>query len=87
MTMTTVVHPSAPGVLRRMPQALGASLASPVESFLVRGQSRVATRRKRITPFQAKRVAERQQWRCAMCGELLQEDFEVDHIESPGGCK
>ena len=44
------------------------------------GPSRVATRRKRITPFQAKRVAARQQWRCATCGELLQEDFEVDHI-------
>ncbi len=44
------------------------------------GQSRVATRRKRITPFQAKRVAAKQKWRCAMCSELLQEDFEVDHI-------
>ena len=44
------------------------------------GQSRVSTRRKRITPFQAKRVAARQKWRCAMCGELLTEDFECDHI-------
>ena len=43
-------------------------------------QNRTATRRKRITPFQAKRVAAKQRWRCAMCGELLQEDFEVDHI-------
>ena len=42
--------------------------------------SRVSTRRKRITPFQAKRVAARQKWRCAMCGELLTEDFECDHI-------
>ena len=39
-----------------------------------------ATERKRVTPFQAKRVAAKQRWRCAMCGELLQEDFEVDHI-------
>jgi len=52
------------------------------------GPSRVAPRRKRITPFQAKRVAARQQWKCAMCvangvkdgSEFLQEDFEVDHI-------
>ena len=44
------------------------------------GQSRVSTRRKRITPFQAKRVAARQKWRCAMCNELLTEDFECDHI-------
>ena len=44
------------------------------------GQSRVSTRRKRITPFQAKRVAARQKWRCAMCGELLTEDFECDHV-------
>ena len=43
-------------------------------------QNRTATRRKRITPFQAKRVAAKQRWRCAMCGELLQEDFEVDHV-------
>ena len=37
------------------------------------------TKRKRVTPFVAKKVAARQQWRCAMCGELLLEDFEVDH--------
>ena len=43
-------------------------------------QSRVSPRRKRITPFQAKRVAARQKWRCAMCNELLTEDFECDHI-------
>ena len=39
-----------------------------------------ATKRKRVTPFQANCVAAKQRWRCAMCGELLQEDFEVDHI-------
>ena len=44
------------------------------------GPSHVAPRRKRITPFQAKQVGARQHWRCAMCCELLQEDFEVDHI-------
>ena len=44
------------------------------------GPRHVAPRRKRITPFQAKRVAARQHWRCAMCGELLQEDFECDHV-------
>ena len=42
--------------------------------------NRAVARRKRITPFQTKRVAAKQRWRCAMCGELLQEDFEVDHI-------
>ena len=30
----------------------------------------------------AKRVAARQKWRCAMCNELLTEDFEVDHHQS-----
>ena len=39
-----------------------------------------SVKRKRVTPFQAKRVAARQHWRCAMCDELLTEDFEVDHI-------
>ena len=41
---------------------------------------RISAKRKRITPFQAKRVAARQKWRCAMCNELLTEDFECDHI-------
>ena len=41
-----------------------------------------ATKRRRVTPFISKKVAARQQFRCAMCGELLQEDWEVDHIVS-----
>ena len=40
-----------------------------------------STRRKRVTPFISKKVATRQQFRCAMCGELL-EDWEIDHIVS-----
>ncbi len=40
----------------------------------------VKPKRKRITPFLAKKVAARQHWRCNMCGELLTEDYEVDHI-------
>ena len=36
-------------------------------------------KRKRITPFIAKRVGSLHRWRCAACGELLTEDFEVDH--------
>ena len=36
-------------------------------------------KRKRVTPFVAKRVASLYKWRCAACGELLTEDFEVDH--------
>jgi len=63
---------SAPGSFRGSgPKLLGTGATR---------QNRAATRRKRITPFQAKRVAAKQRWRCAMCGELLQEDFEVDHI-------
>ena len=45
-------------------------------------QSSTAARRKRVTPFISKRIAARQRFRCAMCGELLQEDWEVDHITS-----
>ena len=37
-------------------------------------------RRKRVTPFISKKVAARQEFRCAMCGELLQEDWEIDHV-------
>ena len=43
------------------------------------GRSCVAARRKRISPFIAKLVGSSQSWRCAACGELLTEDFEVDH--------
>ena len=43
-------------------------------------QPRTSAKRKRITPFQAKRVAARQHWRCAMCHELLTEDYEIDHV-------
>ena len=39
----------------------------------------VPVKRKRITPFMAKKVAAMHQWRCASCSELLTEDFEVDH--------
>jgi hypothetical protein len=39
-------------------------------------------KRKRVTPFISKKVAASQQFKCAMCGKLLQEDWEVDHIVS-----
>ena len=51
--------------------------------------SRVATpvkasigNRKRpfISPLVKKRVAAKQKWRCAMCKQLLDETFELDHI-------
>ena len=41
-----------------------------------------AHKRKRVTPFISKKVAARQEFRCAMCGELLQEDWEIDHVLS-----
>ena len=40
------------------------------------------SKRKRVTPFISKKVAASQQFKCAMCGKLLQEDWEVDHIVS-----
>ena len=54
-----------------------------------RGTSPTAARRKRVTPFQAKKIAAAQDWRCACgCvdpkdplrrGYLLDESFEIDH--------
>ena len=54
------------------------------------GAAPTATRRRRCTPFQAKRIAAAQAWRCACgCvdpndpqrrGYLLDESFEIDHI-------
>ena len=37
-------------------------------------------RRQYISPLSKKRVAARQGWRCAICKELLDETFEIDHI-------
>ena len=39
----------------------------------------VPVKRKRTTPFVAKKVDALYSWRCAACGELLTDDFEVDH--------
>ena len=42
----------------------------------------VPVKRKRVTPFIAKKVGALYSWRCAACGDLLTEDFEVDHHQS-----
>ena len=34
-----------------------------------------------ISPLVKKRVAARQAWRCAVCKQLLDETFEIDHIK------
>ena len=47
-----------------------------------RAASTPTTTRKRVTPFISKKVAARQRFRCAMCGGLLAEDWEVDHVVS-----
>ncbi len=56
-----------------------------------RGAAPTAARRKRVTPFQAKRIAASQEWRCACgCvdpsdpqrrGYLLDASYEIDHIQ------
>ena len=38
------------------------------------------TTRRHISPIVKRRVAARQRWRCAVCKELLDETFEIDHI-------
>ena len=50
---------------------------------VVAPQQRTGTslaRRQYISPLVKKRVAARQRWRCAVCKELLDETFEIDHI-------
>ena len=41
-----------------------------------------STRRKRVTPFISNKLAARQGFKCAMCKELLREDWKIDHIVS-----
>ncbi len=43
-------------------------------------QGRHVLPQKRNALRRSKPAAAKQKWRCAMCGALLQEDFEVDHI-------
>ena len=38
-------------------------------------------RRPYLSPFTKKQVAARQQWRCAICRQLLDETYEIDHIK------
>ena len=38
------------------------------------------TTRRHISPIVKKRVAAKQGWRCAVCNELLDETYEIDHI-------
>ena len=38
------------------------------------------TTRRHISHLLKNRVAARQRWRCAVCKELLDETFEIDHI-------
>ena len=38
------------------------------------------TQRKRITPFQARLVAAKYGFRCAICGKMLDASWETDHI-------
>ena len=39
-----------------------------------------AGKRPYISPLVKKRIAARQKWRCAICKQLLDETFELDHI-------
>ena len=41
--------------------------------------NQLAKRRPYISPLVKKRVAARQGWRCALCREILDETFEIDH--------
>ena len=39
-----------------------------------------AVKRPYIAPLVKKRIAAKQRWRCAICKQLLDETFELDHI-------
>ena len=62
-------RPSCAPSPQRLPAVIGVRQQTPS----------APVKRKRVTPFVAKRVASLYKWRCAACGELLTEDFEVDH--------
>ena len=46
----------------------------------IQGRSdRTQVKRPYISPLVKKRVAAKQKWRCAVCKQLLDETFEIDH--------
>ena len=46
----------------------------------IQGRSdRTQVKRPYISPLVKKRVASKQKWRCAVCKQLLDETFEIDH--------
>ena len=59
---------------------VGAARVSSQKAAATATKTSTASQRKRITPFLSKKVAARQKFRCALCGEFLTEDWEVDHI-------
>jgi len=38
------------------------------------------TKRPYLSPFTKRQVAARQKWRCAVCKQILDETYEIDHI-------
>ena len=42
---------------------------------------KTAQLRQYLSPFTKKQIAARQQWRCALCRQLLDETYEIDHIK------
>ena len=60
-------------------RALPRKARPPARAFRGHSQPLGPVKRKRITPFIAKKVGSLHRWRCAACGELLTEDFEIDH--------
>ena len=47
----------------------------------IQGRSdRTQVKRPYISPLVKKRIAAKQKWRCAVCKQLLDESFEIDHI-------
>ena len=39
------------------------------------------TKRPYLSPFTKRQVAARQKWRCAICKQILDETYEIDHIK------
>ncbi len=69
---------SAGKFLRAFSDTDFSSLFDANEAGAVEGKSQ--PQRRTLTPLQKKRVAAANGWRCAKCGQLVDETFEIDHI-------
>jgi len=78
---TSAAHAAAP-IPSAPPPRAHKKLEDALRQSASRLSSPVHTKRRRVTPLQARTIAARQGWICPICKKFLDASFEIDHIQS-----